>query len=100
NTKGWRLWNFLVADLLTLSPIILYDESPTHPHKKILWKLAEHTKMSLYGTSASYITACMKEGFSPKDEYDLSHLENISYTGSPLQPEALQWCYEHLKETL
>lgn len=99
-TTGWMMWNFLVGGLLTGSTIILYDGSPTYPHKKILWKLAEDTKMSLFGTSASYITACMKEGFSPKEEYDLSHLENISSTGSPLPPEAFQWCYEHVKEDL
>src|SRR5699024_4705159 len=68
------------------------------PDKKSLWKFAEETKMTVFGTSASYITASMKdESLVPKEEFDLSHLKNISSTGSPLPPEGFQWCYENIK---
>ncbi|MFS0674743.1 acetoacetate--CoA ligase [Ornithinibacillus sp. 179-J 7C1 HS] len=99
-TTGWMMWNYLVGGLLTGSTIILYDGSPTYPDKRMLWKLAEDTKMSIFGTSASYITACMKDGFSPREEFDLNHLKTISSTGSPLPPEGFQWCYDNVKEDL
>ncbi|WP_449354557.1 acetoacetate--CoA ligase [Virgibacillus natechei] len=100
-TTGWMMWNFLVGGLLTGSTIILYDGNPAYPDKKMLWKFAQDTKMSVFGTSASYITSCMKdEGFKPGEEFDLSYLKNISSTGSPLPPEGFQWCYENVKEDL
>lgn len=100
-TTGWMMWNFLVGGLLTGSTIVLYDGNPTYPHKKILWQLAEEVKITAFGTSASYITAGMKdESFRPKNEFDLSHLKNISSTGSPLPPEGFKWCYDHVKTDL
>lgn len=100
-TTGWMMWNFLVGGLLTGSTIILYDGSPTFPDKRNLWKFAEETKMTVLGTSASYITACMKDDqLIPKDEFDLSHLKNISSTGSPLPPEGFKWCYDNVKSDL
>ncbi|MFD2044232.1 acetoacetate--CoA ligase [Ornithinibacillus salinisoli] len=99
-TTGWMMWNFLVGGLLTGSTIILYDGNPAYPDKKMLWKLAEDTEMTVFGTSASYITACMKDEFSPKDTFNLTHLKNISSTGSPLPPEGFKWCYDNVKEDL
>ncbi len=99
-TTGWMMWNFLVGGLLTGTTIILYDGNPAYPSTDTLWKLAEETKMTLFGTSASYITACMKDGIVPKEKFDLSALENISSTGSPLPPEGFQWCYDNVKKDL
>ncbi|WP_047981515.1 acetoacetate--CoA ligase [Ornithinibacillus contaminans] len=99
-TTGWMMWNFLVSGLLTGSAIILYDGNPAYPTKQKLWKLAESTKMTVLGTSASYITACMKDTISPGDEFDLSALKNISSTGSPLPPEGFKWCYDNVKRDL
>ncbi|GAB3046385.1 acetoacetate--CoA ligase [Virgibacillus ainsalahensis] len=99
-TTGWMMWNFLVSGLLTGSTVILYDGNPAYPDKKMLWKFAEETRMTVFGTSASYITACMKEELNPGKEFDLTHLKNISSTGSPLPPEGFQWCYENVKNDL
>ncbi|WP_047983063.1 acetoacetate--CoA ligase [Ornithinibacillus californiensis] len=99
-TTGWMMWNYLVSGLLTGSTIILYDGNPAYPDKKMLWKFVEETKMTIFGTSASYITACMKDDFSPGKEFDLSHLKSISSTGSPLPPEGFRWCYDHVKADL
>src|SRR5699024_10315241 len=99
-TTGWMMWNFLVGGLLTGSTIILYDGSPGYPNKKMLWKFAEQTKMTIFGTSASFITGCMKDEITPKEDFNLQHLKNISSTGSPLPPEGFQWCYENVKKDL
>lgn len=99
-TTGWMMWNFLIGGLLTGSAIILYDGNPAYPDKNTLWRLAEDTKMTVFGTSASYITACMKDELHPGKEFDLSALKSISSTGSPLPPEGFKWCYDYVKEDL
>ncbi|WP_077302879.1 acetoacetate--CoA ligase [Virgibacillus pantothenticus] len=99
-TTGWMMWNFLIGGLLTGSTIILYDGNPAYPSKGRLWQLAEETKMTVFGTSASYITSCMKDNIKPYENYDLSQLKNISSTGSPLPPEGFLWCYENVKKDL
>src|SRR5690625_1513292 len=100
-TTGWMMWNFLVGALLTGSTVILYDGNPAYPDKRMLWRFAEKTKMTVFGTSASYITACMKdEKLKPGKEFDLSALKSISSTGSPLPPEGFQWCYDNVKKDL
>jgi acetoacetyl-CoA synthetase len=65
-----------------------------------LWQFAADTGMTIFGTSAGYITACMKEGIEPGRDYDLSKLHTIGSTGSPLPPEGFQWIYEHVKRDL
>lgn len=99
-TTGWMMWNFLVGGLLTGSTIILYDGNPAYPDTKMLWKFAQDTKMTTFGTSASFITACMKNDLEPGTEFDLSHLKSIGSTGSPLPPEGFEWCYDHIKKDL
>src|SRR5699024_9205487 len=99
-TTGWMMWNFLVGGLLTGSTIILYDGSPVYPTRDMLWKFAEETKMTVFGTSAGYITDSMKQGISPKEKFKLHHLKSVSSTGSPLPPEGFQWCYNTIKEDL
>ncbi|WP_340002845.1 acetoacetate--CoA ligase [Oceanobacillus sp. FSL K6-0127] len=99
-TTGWMMWNFLIGGLLSGSTIILYDGSPAYPDNKWLWRFAEQTKMTAFGTSASFLTASMKDSLEPGKEFDLSHLSNISSTGSPLPPEAFGWCYDHVKSDL
>lgn len=99
-TTGWMMWNFLVGGLLTGSTIILYDGSPVYPHQEFLWEFAEKTNMTVFGTSASYITECMKQNMSPRKKYQLDQLKCVSSTGSPLPPEGFKWCYDHIKEDL
>ena len=66
-TTGWMMWNFLVGVLLTDASIVLYDGNPGHPDMSVLWELAAGSGMTCFGTSASYIAACMKAGVEPGD---------------------------------
>ena len=99
-TTGWMMWNFLVGALLTKSTIILYDGNPAYPTMNKMWEFAEQTEMTVFGTSASYLTACMKQQVRPKQNFDLELLRCISSTGSPLPPEGFKWCYDNVKEDL
>jgi acetoacetyl-CoA synthetase len=95
-TTGWMMWNFLVGVLLSRASIILYDGSPGAPDLGVLWDLAERTRMTTFGTSASYIASCMKAGVEPRSGRDLSPLRGVGSTGSPLSPEGFAWVYEHV----
>jgi len=95
-TTGWMMWNFLVSGLLTRAAIVLYDGNPGHPDMGVLWDLAERAGVTTFGTSASYIAACMKAGVEPGAGRDLSRLGAVGSTGSPLSPEGFDWIYEHL----
>jgi acetoacetyl-CoA synthetase len=95
-TTGWMMWNFLVGVLATEASIVLYDGSPGHPDMGALWDLAEDAGVTCFGTSASYIAGCMKDGVEPGDGRDLSALRSVGSTGSPLAPEGFQWIYDHL----
>src|SRR5204862_7761187 len=95
-TTGWMMWNFLVGGLLTPASIVLYDGSPGHPDMGVLWDLAERTGMTCFGTSASYIAACMKAGVEPGTGRHLSRLRSVGSTGSPLSPEGSEGVYQHV----
>jgi acetoacetyl-CoA synthetase len=96
-TTGWMMWNFLVSGLLTRAAIVLYDGNPGHPDMSVLWDLAGRAGVTMFGTSASYIAACMKAGVEPGGAgRDLSQLKAVGSTGSPLSPEGFDWIYEQL----
>jgi acetoacetyl-CoA synthetase len=97
-TTGWMMWNFLVSGLLTRAAIVLYDGNPGHPDMGVLWDLAERAGVTMFGTSAAYIAACMKDGVEPAAGRDLSRLGAVGSTGSPLSPEGFDWIYEQLGE--
>jgi acetoacetyl-CoA synthetase len=90
------MWNFLVSGLLTPATIVLYDGSPGHPDMNVLWELADRAGVTCFGTSASYVAACMKAGVEPSAGNDLSRLRAVGSTGSPLAPEGFDWIYEHV----
>jgi acetoacetyl-CoA synthetase len=95
-TTGWMMWNFLNGGLLTEGSIVLYDGNPGHPGLGTLWDLAEQAGVTCFGTSASYIAACMKDGISPRAGRDLTVLGAVGSTGSPLSPEGFDWVYDRL----
>lgn len=96
-TTGWMMWNFLVSCLLTDAAIVLYDGNPGYPDMSALWQLASDAEVTCFGTSASYISACMKDGVEPGgDGRDLSKLRSVGSTGSPLAPEGFDWIYGHI----
>jgi acetoacetyl-CoA synthetase len=95
-TTGWMMWNFIVSGLLTEAAIVLYDGNPGFPDMGALWDLAEKAGINMFGTSAAYISACMKAGEEPGAGRDLSRLRSVGSTGSPLAPEGFDWIYEHV----
>lgn len=99
-TTGWMMWNMVVGGLLSGSTALLYDGNPGYPDMNVLWEFAEKTGMTCFGTSASYLMACLKAEIEPGRDFDLSALKAVGSTGSPLPPEGFEWVYEHVKEDL
>jgi len=99
-TCGWMMWNWLVGALQIGASILLYDGSPIHPNKNVLWKLAEKEKISVFGTSPKYLSIIAKSGYAPKDDCNLASLKTILSTGSPLSDENFNWVYSKVKKDI
>ena len=97
-TTGWMMWNYVVGTLLTGATIALYDGNPGHPDMGALWRFAQDAGLTCFGTSASFVAACMKAGMAPGRDHDLARLRSVGSTGSPLAPEGFAWVYEEVKE--
>lgn len=91
STTGWVMWNALLASLLHGATIVTFDGSPGHPSVDRLWELAEEAGITVFGTSAAYLSSCVKAGLDPGRDHDLDRLRAVSYTGSPLAPEHFGW---------
>ena len=100
STTGWMMWNFLVGVLLTEASIVLFDGNPGYPDLGTLWDLAEQTGMTTFGTSAAFISSCMKAGVSPRGRtVAVDACARVGSTGSPLSPEGFRWVYDELGPT-
>ncbi|MHB8907361.1 MAG: acetoacetate--CoA ligase [Syntrophales bacterium] len=99
-TCGWMMWNWLVSSLAVGATLILYDGNPFHPDAGVLWRMAQEQKITIFGTSAGYISALMNEGIHPGKEYDLSPLTTLLSTGSPLSEEGFEFIYREVKTDL
>jgi len=99
-TCGWMMWNWLVSGLASGATLLLYDGSPFHPDGKVLFDFAEQTRMTIFGTSAKFIDALSKSGLEPARTHDLSALNTMLSTGSPLAPEGFDFVYRSIKQDL
>ena len=96
-TCGWMMWNWLITGLASGATLLLYDGSPFHPDGNVLWSFTSAHKAKLFGTSAKYIDALKHAGLKPGQDHDLSRLEVICSTGSPLGHESFDYVYASIK---
>ena len=99
-TCGWMMWNWLVSSLAVGSAITLYDGSPFYPQKTTLWEMVDELKISIFGTSAKFIEACMNSKLKPQNISSLKSLRTILSTGSPLIEECFDYVYKDIKEDI
>jgi acetoacetyl-CoA synthetase len=97
-TCGWMMWNWLVSALTAGATIVLYDGSPFYEDGRMLWRMAEEEKMTVFGTSAKFIAALEKAGVRPGEEFDLSSVQTILSTGSVLAPESFDFVYDAISK--
>ena len=94
---GWMMWNWLVSALAVGATVVLYDGSPFHPGPTALLDMAEREGVTVFGTSAKYLSAIQKVGLEPARTHRLDALRTILSTGSPLAPESFDYVYRHVK---
>ncbi len=97
---SWMMWNWLISGLAVGCTIFLYDGNPLYPDPLRFFELIEKHKISIFGTSASYIHYLMGLGVKPSQKYDLSALREISQTASTLSPEGFEYVYRDIKQDL
>ena len=99
-TCGWMMWNWLATGLATGATLVLFDGSPFYDDGRVLWKMAEREKITVFGTSAKYISALQKAGVRPAEEFGLPALRAVLSTGSPLAPESFDFVYDAIGSDL
>ncbi len=100
SSTGWMMWNYVIGSLLAGSTAVLYNGSPAYPDMNALFALAEETQMTYFGTSAAFISACIKAGIQPNQQYDLSRIRAVGSTGSPLTVDGFAWIYDNINADL
>jgi acetoacetyl-CoA synthetase len=95
-TCGWMMWNWLLGALATGATIVLYDGSPMHPDPGVLWQLARDFQVTVFGTSAKYLSSLQKSGYLPREHGAMPRLRSVLSTGSPLAPEGFDYVYQDI----
>jgi acetoacetyl-CoA synthetase len=96
-TCGWMMWNWLMSGLACGATLLLYDGSPFYPAPGALWQMAQEERVTIFGTSAKYLSSLQKSDFVPAQSVDLSALRTVLSTGSPLLPEGFDYVYRAVK---
>ena len=99
-TCGWMMWNWLTSSLALGATIVLFDGNPFHPNPETLWQMAQDEKITVFGTSAGYISALATAGIRPREKYNLTPLRTLLSTGSPLSEEGFDFIYKEIKPDL
>lgn len=99
-TCGWMMWNWLTSSLTQGATLVLYDGNPFHPDPGALWQMAQDEKITIFGTSAGYLSALQSAGLKPRQHYDLSALRTVLSTGSPLSIESFEFVYDEIKSDI
>ncbi|MBE2197030.1 MAG: acetoacetate--CoA ligase [Anaerolinea sp.] len=99
-STGWMMWNFLVGGLLAGASIVIYNGSPGYPDMNALWRLAAQSGVTYFGTSAAFVSACMKAGICPHQDFDLRAIRAVGATGSPLTVDGFAWIYDNVNREL
>jgi acetoacetyl-CoA synthetase len=99
-TCGWMMWNWMASALALGTRLVLYDGSPFHPGPEALWDLVAQEGVTVFGTSAKYLSALEKAGAEPGRTHDLAALRTVLSTGSPLAPASFDYVYRAVKADL
>jgi acetoacetyl-CoA synthetase len=97
-TCGWMMWNWLVSGLACGSTVVLYDGSPLAEEGKLLLDAIDSESISVFGTSAKFVSSLDKAGVKPRNTHKLNSLKTILSTGSPLSQESFDYIYRDFKQ--
>jgi acetoacetyl-CoA synthetase len=103
-TVSWMMWHWLVSALASGTTLVLYDGSPfryksstdptgSAPDDLAMPRLIQELSITHFGTSAKYLSVLEQKQATPNRTLDLSSLEAIYSTGSPLAPSTFSYVY-------
>ncbi|KAG6031999.1 hypothetical protein E4U41_007348 [Claviceps citrina] len=96
-TTSWMMWQWSIGALAVGTALVLYSGSPFQPNSHLsLPKVLSDLQVTHFGTSAAYLTALEANNVRPIQDasLDLSSLEAIYSTASPLPPSTFRFVYE------
>ncbi len=99
-TCGWMMWNWMVSGLSIGATLVLYDGSPLYPKPERLFDVIDQDQVSVFGTSAKYLSTIEKEKLIPAQSNQLNALRCILSTASPLLPANYRFVYEKVKSSI
>ncbi|MEL6366743.1 MAG: acetoacetate--CoA ligase [Pseudomonadota bacterium] len=97
SSTAWMMWNYNIAAALVGATICIYDGNPVKPDLGRLWSVIERHRIRAFGAGAAWFESCRNAGLVPSETYDLSILDALGSTGSPLLPEVFDWIYDSVK---
>jgi len=96
-SSGWIMWNTQLNALAAGATAVMFDGAPNYPDMLVVWRMVADEKLNYFGAGAAFFQGCLKAGVKPRSELDLSALESIGSTGSPLSQEGYDWIYSEVK---
>lgn len=102
-TTSWMMWHWSVSALAVGASLVLYSGSPFKPHGYMsLPRLLSELRVTHFGTSAAYLSGLEANNVRPVEDpsLDLSLLEAIYSTASPLPPSTFSFVYEAFPKTI
>jgi acetoacetyl-CoA synthetase len=95
-TTSWMVWNFIAsAPLLGVVPIV-YDGNPAHPEPDVLWRIAQDSRATLFGTSPAFIELMSRHGVVARERYEYPELRQVTPAGAPVSPQHTAWVYRNV----
>ncbi len=88
---GWMMWNWQLSALASGARIVVYEGSVSFPKQDSLLQLLADERVTVFGTSPSYLQFCRDAGLMPAQSADLSALRVIQSTGSVLYDWMYDW---------
>lgn len=98
SSTSWIMWNVLVSALTRGATILQFDGNPGYPDLATLWRYVAQERATFVGISPAFISLCAKNGYSPRQHFDLSAVRTIGCTGSPLTEEGYEWVYRNVHD--
>ncbi|OAQ97565.1 hypothetical protein LLEC1_07332, partial [Akanthomyces lecanii] len=102
-TTSWMMWHWSIGALATGATLLLYSGSPFRPNSYLsIPRILSDLQVTHFGTSAAYLTALEANNVRPIEDksIDLSRLEAIYSTASPLPPSTFKFVYEAFPKTV
>lgn len=95
---SWMMWNYRLGGLLVGATVMCFSGHSMFPDAGRLWELIEAERVTYFGTSPGHLQACRKANIVPAVTHDLSRLQTVGSSGSPLSPELFHWVGSYIGE--